>query len=114
MREDICEAIDAIPEAVSKACDLQQLHPDALLLQEHAAKLYVAILKVLQLSVEWYSRKCFLKVRDSFGKGKAYDRELNGALQAMRNLESRVDQQAVHQGRLRARQCEYMRLGHHV
>lgn len=109
MRVDICDAIEAIPEVIEKAQNFGQLHPTAAKLRDYTAKLYVAILKVLHLAIGWYGRKCSLKAFDAFVHGKAYDRELSDALQTLKRLEGRIEQEAGLQDQFQDRRCELSR-----
>lgn len=97
MREEICEAIEQIPETISNTQALASLYQGQTL-HLHALRLYVAIMDILQLSINWYEEKPLRKVGLAIFKGSDYPRQLSLKLQELRSLESRIDKQSfIHQ-----------------
>lgn len=94
MRLDICEAIETIPEIIANTRALEYLYSDAKRLRDHASRLYVAILEVLEISLSWYDKHPVRKAAASLFRGSDYTRQLDVALTNLKSLEVRIDKQA--------------------
>lgn len=94
MRLEICEARETIPDMIASTRALEYLYPDATSLQDHASRLYVAILEVLEISLSWYDKHPVRKAAAALFRSGDYTGRLDAALLNLKSLEVRIDKQA--------------------
>jgi hypothetical protein len=104
MREDICDALETIPESIDNIRKLGDLYADAGFLQWRAGAMYIAILDVLEHIVRWFTESPLRKALEAVVQGDAYGKELDSRIKRMIKLRQAVEQLANVVGHTELRQ----------
>ncbi|WPH01352.1 Hypothetical protein R9X50_00419400 [Acrodontium crateriforme] len=95
IREDMCDALEQIPETIVNAQTLAAAYPDASMLREHTERLYVAILDLLEHFMFWYRKHSFRKLVGAILNGPDYGSQLRAKVSKLKTLESKIDKAAI-------------------
>jgi hypothetical protein len=95
MRDDICDALESIPESIDNVQKLGDLYPDTGFLQWRASAMCIAVLDLLEHIIQWYTSSRIRKALKAVVQGDAYGKELESRLKSMTRLRQAVEQQAT-------------------
>ncbi|KAL8811796.1 MAG: hypothetical protein Q9223_007454, partial [Gallowayella weberi] len=103
LRKETLNALDQIPLCIENAQHLIQTYgyPQV---EQQVAKLYVAILIVLQHILGWYERAAGLKYLSAFWRGPAYAEKLKAKMKDLQLASQDIGERGTQSGQLRLKE----------